>query len=122
MERVRNFVILHYCATERKDSPFWRYCKNMEIPPELENRIKLFCDNGVIPLTEKELFRIDSWTQVMFGQRLMPKFYHPIVDMMEDRHLNEFLKSIKTKVDATVGAMPSHQEFIDRYCKADLPR
>ena len=122
MERVRNFVILHYCATERKDSPFWRYCKNMEIPPELENRIKLFCDNGVIPLTEKELFRIDSWTQVMFGQRLMPKSYHPIVDMMEERHLNEFLKSIKTKVDATVGAMPSHQEFIDRYCKADFPR
>jgi tryptophan 7-halogenase len=118
MERVRNFVILHYCATERADSAFWRYCKGMEIPVELENRIKLFCETGIVPLTEKELFRIDSWTQVMFGQRLMPKSYHPIVNMMGDKNLSNFLKSIKENVNSRVAAMPSHQEFIDRYCKA----
>jgi tryptophan 7-halogenase len=118
MERIRNFIILHYHATERTDSSFWRYCKEMEIPQELTHRIKLFKDTGAVPLMQKELFLVDSWTQVMFGQRIMPEAYHPIVGMMSDEELNRFLQGLKMKVDNQVAQMPTHQQFIDRYCKA----
>lgn len=118
MDRVRNFIILHYHATERSDSAFWRYCKNMEIPAELAHRIQLFRDTGTIPLTEKELFRTDSWSQVMLGQHIMPETYHPIVDMMETVELERFLEGLKAKVNQEVAQMPSHQNFIDHYCKA----
>jgi tryptophan 7-halogenase len=118
MDRVRNFIILHYCATERDDSPFWRYCKSMEIPSALRHRIELFRETGAVPLQEKELFQVDSWTQVMIGQRIVPATYHPIVDQMGDAELKRFLEGLKENVAAKVVRMPSHQEFIDRYCKA----
>lgn len=118
MDRVRNFIILHYHATQRTDSAFWRYCKNMEIPQELAHRIELFRDTGNIPLTEKELFQTDSWSQVMLGQHIVPETYHPIVDMMETEELNRFLEGLKAKVQGEVAQMPSHQSFIDQYCKA----
>jgi tryptophan halogenase len=118
MDRTRNFIILHYHATQREDSAFWRYCKNMEIPAELAHRIALFRETGALPLEEKELFQTDSWTQVMLGQNIIPESYHPIVDMMKPEALNHFLESLKAKVRNEVNQMPSHQEFIDRYCKS----
>ena len=118
MDRVRNFIILHYHATERTDTAFWRYCKTMEIPEALAHRIQLFKDTGAVPLLEKELFLVDSWTQVMFGQHIMPERYHPIVDLMEERELDRFLKGLKAMVDKKLAQMPTHQAFIDSYCKA----
>jgi tryptophan halogenase len=118
MDRVRNFIVLHYHATNRDDSAFWRYCKHMEIPPELGQRIELFRESGVIPLGEKELFQTDSWTQVMLGQNIIPQSYHPLVDMMKTKDLEHFLEGLKAKVRAEVDHMPSHQSFLDKYCQA----
>jgi tryptophan halogenase len=118
MERVRNFIILHYKATARDDSAFWRYCKDMDIPEALAHRVQLFADTGAVPLQEKELFLVDSWTQVMLGQGIMPTGYHPIVDMMPPEDLRKFLAAIRSHVETSVGKMPSHQAFIDSYCKS----
>lgn len=118
MDRIRNFIVLHYCATERDDTPFWNYCRTMEIPEALRHRIELFRETGAIPLQEKELFQVDSWTQVMIGQRIVPKTYHPIVDLMGDAELKKFLHGLKENVSQKIARMPSHQEFIDHWCKA----
>ena len=120
MDRIRNFIVLHYYATERDDSPFWRYCKSMEIPEALRHRIELFRETGAIPLQEKELFQVDSWTQVMIGQRVIPRTYHPIVDQMSETELKRFLQGLKENVEQKVTRMPLHQEFIDRWCKAPM--
>lgn len=114
--RIRDFIILHYKATERDDSPFWRYCKDMEVPDDLQRRIDLFKEYGKSYQVENELFRLDSWTQVMLGQGLYPASYHPIVDLMPEQTLQHFLKSIAADVDKNIAMMPTHQEFIKKYC------
>jgi len=84
----------------------------------LRHRIELFKDIGSVPIEMKELFQIDSWTQVMLGQHIQPNAYHPIVDVMSDKELDNFLIMLKNKVRSQVNAMPEHQKFLDDYCKA----
>jgi len=116
--RIRNFIILHYKATERDDSPFWRYCKDMEVPSDLMHRINLFKDFGRSNQVEDELFRLDSWTQVMLGQGITPASHHPIVELMPEQELQHFLKSIATEVDKNISMMSTHQDFIKKYCSS----
>ena len=120
MERIRDFIILHYKATERDDTAFWRYCQNMQVPQTLAHRMALFKKTARVSITQSELFRTDSWTQEMMGQGIIPENYHQIVDQMSEQELSKFLQSIKAQVDGQVQQMPSHQEFIDHYCKAPL--
>jgi tryptophan halogenase len=115
---VRDFIVLHYHVTERDDTPFWRQCKDMKIPETLQHRIDLFRDSGRIFQKDNDIFTENSWSQVMLGQGLMPEEFHPIVNMMSDGELEKFLNAIKTSVNNLVDQLPTHQKFIDSYCKA----
>ncbi|MEP7243287.1 MAG: tryptophan halogenase family protein [Gammaproteobacteria bacterium] len=118
IERIRDFIVLHYHTTERDDTPFWRYCRNMEIPQTLARRIQLFGSTAHAFQVEGELFRVDSWTQVMLGQGILPRHYHPMARTMSDADLAQFLQGIRASVAQSVANLPSQADFIDRYCKA----
>ncbi len=117
-ERIRDFIILHYHATERNDAPLWNYCRTMSIPEHLENSIRLFRDSGRFFRDAEEMFALTSWVQVMLGQHIVPRSYHPAVDEMPEPELENFVDGVKRVIATCVDAMPLHQQFIDRYCKA----
>lgn len=116
-ETCRDFIILHYKVTERTDSEFWQYTKNMEIPEGLAHRIQLFKETGRVFRKNNELFD-DSWMQVMIGQGLEPESYHPIVDNMSEQELKRFLDHIKMNIQKTVEQLPSHQNYLNNGLKA----
>lgn len=118
IENIRDFIVLHYHVTNRRDTKFWRHCSSMPIPDSLQHRIDLFKQAGRVFKVPTELFGENSWTQVMLGQGLMPEQYHPIVNMMEDDELKVFLSGIHGSVGNLVRQLPDHQRFIDHYCKA----
>jgi tryptophan halogenase len=115
---IRDFIILHYCVTNRNDTPFWRFCRNMEIPDSLAHRIKLFKETGRVFRANSELFAENSWIQVMLGQGLVPEQHHPIVDVMDDEELERFMAQIKSNVEMTVAKLPNHEAYVQQYCKA----
>ena len=117
IENVRDFIILHYYATQRTDSPFWRHCRTMKIPGSLTHRINLFKETGRIFVGADELFRVDSWTQVMIGQGIVPKQYHPSVQDMSDEELILFLSKERKIIEDRVSKLPSHQEFINAFLR-----
>jgi tryptophan halogenase len=120
LEHIRDFIILHYHATQRTDSPFWQYCKQMEIPDSLKQRLDLFKETGRIFTSEGELFRVDSWSQVMLGQGVYPEQYHQIAAIMKQHELDKFLSDIRQTINKTVEGLPSHQSFLDEYCRSTL--
>ena len=121
-ERIRDFLILHYKATERDDSPFWRQCAQMEIPESLTRRIALFRGNGSIFREADELFTEVAWLQVMLGQGIEPQRQHPLADALDEGQLDEFLGNIRTLVGRAVGTLPPHERFVTEHCGApDAP-
>jgi tryptophan halogenase len=61
IEYIRDFIVLHYHVTNRQDSPFWRACRGMDIPPSLRHRIGLFRETGRVFRAPNELFVENSW-------------------------------------------------------------
>jgi tryptophan halogenase len=118
IERIRDFLILHYCATQRRDSEFWKYCAHMSIPAELDEKIRLFRDSGRFYRQADEMFALTSWVQVMIGQHIVPMGYHPLVDAVPEPELVQFSESVRSVIAACVAAMPLHEQFIARCCQA----
>ena len=115
---VRDFIILHYKATERSDSAFWNYCREMEVPASLTERMDLFRANGRVYREGNELFTKVSWLQVMHGQRITPKSYHPLADLLSETEIQTYLNEVEGVINACVNVMPTHAEFIAKNCAA----
>lgn len=118
MDNIRDFIVLHYKVTDRDDSRFWRHCKSMPVPASLTHRIEMFADAAKVYKHGNELFGESSWIQVMMGQGILPKQYHPIVDMMDDEELKAFLNNIKSTVKRKVDTLPAHADFVQHYCQS----
>lgn len=118
MEQIRDFLILHYKVTNRRDSPFWRHCAALPLPASLEQKIELFRETGRVFRKNDELFVENSWVQVMMGQGIMPESYHPIATRLRADELDRFLTMLRESVARTVASLPDHQAYIARYCAA----
>ena len=122
MEQIRDFLILHYKATERRDSPFWRQCADMEIPESLTHRIELFRETGRVFRKNEELFVENSWVQVMMGQGIMPRAYHPVATKLSGAELDHLLGGLRESVAKTVASLPDHQTYVAQYCGAQATK
>lgn len=118
VEKIRDFLILHYHVTERDDSEFWNYCRTMSIPDALTQKIEQFKKNGRIYRNSSEMFNDLSWLEVMHGQGIRPRAYHPLVDRMSVDAISQRLVGIKRVIDQSVDYMPTHAQFIAENCKA----
>jgi tryptophan halogenase len=119
-ERIRDFLILHYKVTSRNDSKFWDYCRNMDVPDSLRQKIELFKENAHVHRFNSELFNEISWVEVMLGQGLFPKGYHPLVDVLPAEEFDRRLAHVKRVLDTAVDYVPLHQKFINDNCKSTM--
>ncbi|WP_417450135.1 tryptophan halogenase family protein [Kordiimonas sp.] len=117
-ESIRDFIILHYYVTRRDDTAFWRDRQTMDIPDSLKHRLELYRHNGLVYKGEEDLFRIDSWVQVLLGQGFGTEAYHPAGRLMAPEKLRSSLASYAEGVRRTVEKLPRHEDFIAGYCAA----
>jgi tryptophan halogenase len=122
LEKIRDFIILHYKATERSDSPFWDRVREMGVPDSLAQRIALFRESAQVYQAPGELFQVDSWLQVMLGQRIQPQAFHHMGRLMPPQQLNGALDDLKRNVAGMVARLPQHQAFLDAYCAPPVSR
>jgi tryptophan halogenase len=117
-ERIRDFIVLHYWANQR-DGDFWEYCRTMELPKTLQDRIDVWRSNGRIFRENDELFAEESWIQVFIGQGIIPESYDPLVAIKSDPQIEQFLGNIAATIQRCVDVMPGHDEYVRKFCPAE---
>jgi tryptophan halogenase len=109
---IRDFLVLHYRATERDDTPFWDYCRTLEPPAGLAEKLAMFRSNGRVYREHQELFTETSWLAVMSGQGVEPQGYHPIADLLSDEETLHRLRHVREVIDQTANAMPRQDDYL----------
>lgn len=115
MERIRDFIILHYYANQRDGEPFWDDLRSMPIPEPLKHKIDLFRSTARVVPSFDELFDTRAWIHVMIGQNIMPESYHPVADLLPESRLREFLDGLERAHIAEVSRMPDHGAFVAKF-------
>ncbi|RZT05420.1 tryptophan halogenase [Duganella sp. CF402] len=119
IERIRDFIILHYHATERDDTPFWNYVRTMDIPDTLREKMELWRTRGRIVRVDNELFAEVGWLQVLEGQRVPAAGHHPLAQLLPEQEIADYLGDIASVIGKCVDQMPSHAAFIKARCAAN---
>jgi tryptophan halogenase len=115
-ERVRDFIILHYKLNGRTDSPMWQYCRDMEIPEKLSEKITAFKTKGEIIRYPWEIFGKDSWLAIFYGLNCTPDSYDKSVDKFSAELLSTELTKMRKNIKHSVDSSPSHVNFLKTYC------
>lgn len=112
IERIRDFVVLHYCATEREDTAFWRHCRAMTLPDSLAERIAVYRASGRVRPRPGELFTDLSWFYVLDGLGVKPASYDPLMDVVPAGQLREILgRMAEATAAGLTGARPHDSYF-----------
>jgi tryptophan halogenase len=114
-ERVRDFIVLHYHATQRDDAALWNYTRHMSIPDSLAYRLELFRERGVIASYKLGLFFDSSWIAVYMGQGVVPRRFDARLDDVPLDDLRRHARSLHGAIAAAADSLPTEAEFIARH-------
>ena len=115
-EQIRDFIILHYYANEREDSQFWKDMRHMDVPASLQRKINVYRATGNLFREQDDLFLDSSWLQVLLGQGIRAKDYHPMANHLSESQLRDMLKEIKQRNLQQLGHLPTHDQFLKYVC------
>ncbi|MFN5820742.1 MAG: tryptophan 7-halogenase, partial [Novosphingobium sp.] len=115
MERIRDFIVLHYKLMDR-DEPMWRHTAAMDVPDTLAFKIDHFRRYGRHIPRDMDLFAPPSWHAVHIGQFNLPEGTDPLGAYRPSGR--EWLDKLRSAMANEAARQPSHQAFIDQHCKA----
>ena len=120
VERVRDFIILHYCLTHRTE-PMWDYVRNMDLPDTLAHKIELWKAMGRVPLMTEESYQEPSWAAIFLGNGCLPGRYDPLVDRIDTARLARGMAARREAYAAWAERMPMQAAYIARHCAMKAP-
>ena len=115
-ERIRDFLILHYHATTRDDSPFWNYVRTMPIPDSLAEKMELWRRRARVVKYREGVFLDASWIAVYLGQGIVPQGWDPRAEIAATPERTQAVAALRAEIAHDVAARPDHRDFLDRYC------
>lgn len=111
-ERIRDFIILHYKASTRNDSPFWRYVNAMSIPESLSAKIETFKKNGRLISYAQETFQDASWISMYNGFNIVPDQSALKLEQKDIDGLTRMLEKMRSAIAVGIHYSPLHRDFL----------
>lgn len=110
-EEIRDFIVLHYCTTERTDTDFWLFRRSLPIPDSLGERIELFRATGQLRVSDDCLFKKPDWQAIFTGMGVIPHHHHPFADMGDFDRIHQMMRARRDQLEAAVQDLPVYHGF-----------
>lgn len=116
-EQIRDFIVMHYCTSQRSDSSFWQAISTRNVPESLTNKLKLFKSHGRILSNETDLFANDSWNTILTGMGVLPRTYDPVIDTLDAQKVSQLLDDVEQSLHHSVAQLLSHDQYLQQYIR-----
>jgi tryptophan 7-halogenase len=113
-ERIRDFIVLHYKATHRRDTDMWRACQTMTIPDTLKHKIEIYRAKGHMIHHEWESFRDPSWLSMYEGFGIYPQDVAFGLEGLTTSTLRDICQKMREDVASMASKMERHETFLNR--------
>ena len=116
-EHVRDFLILHYAASQREDSPFWRQCRALPLPEMLTYKRDLFTKTGRIAVLEHDTFQPASWLAIYTGLGIWPQRHEPVIDLFGSPGMAASFEAMPGMIRNAIATLPAHADYLEEVAK-----
>ena len=120
-EEVRDFIVLHFVGSNRRDTQFWRdLAEKVEVPDSLAEQLEFY--KYSLPLGERfrnYIFRDRSWACILAGMNRLPKDAYPLIAHFSAEEANRAFRDVEARTKDLVARLPGHREYLEHvYRKA----
>jgi tryptophan halogenase len=110
--RIRDFIILHYCLTARRDSPLWRDMATMELPETLAFKLHAWREACTLHQYDEEGFDATSWLAIHAGMKHWPDREDPVLKELPREDALRALRRRRDAIAAIVAGLPAHDAYL----------
>jgi tryptophan halogenase len=115
MDGVREFLTMHYCASSRSDTPFWKATKEVAVPAALAERLELWKHRLPDAMSVNPAyhgFEAYSYSVMLLGLGYVPEAPHPALARADDTRAEAMFEQMQSRVEALVEELPSQYEYL----------
>lgn len=115
LDGVREFLVLHYKASTRSDTPYWKAADERELPEGLAERLEVWkgrlpSESSVYPYYHG--FESYSYNVMLTGLGSGPERSHPALDLLDPTAAHERFAEIRRQAEHLVADLPSQYEYL----------
>ncbi|MGV9268870.1 tryptophan halogenase family protein [Kitasatospora sp. NPDC003701] len=115
LDGVKEFLVLHYRASAREDTPYWKATKTREIPEGLARRLELADSTLLDPATiypHYHGFEDYSWVTMLMGLGAEPERARPALSHIDPTSALAEFELLQAEAAELVKALPSTREYL----------
>jgi hypothetical protein len=112
-EDLRDFIVMHYCLTDRDDTEFWRAVRETPIPDTLQEKLAEYAESVITPDgTQLRLFETRSISAILSGLGFNFTKAPPGVDLIDDSAAMKMFEQIENERQLYSASLPDHYEYL----------
>ncbi|HZN18889.1 MAG TPA: tryptophan halogenase family protein [Micromonosporaceae bacterium] len=115
VDGVKEFLVLHYRAAQRNDTPYWKEAKVRPIPDGLGARLDtasshLLDNSGIYP--HYHGFELYSWNTMLLGLGFQPRRPRPALAHLDPAAARAELAAVRADAEKLINNMPSCYDYL----------
>ncbi|HEX6376083.1 MAG TPA: tryptophan halogenase family protein [Allosphingosinicella sp.] len=115
IDGVRDFLVLHYRAAGRTDTPFWRAVREAPAPPSLTERLELWksrLPNAKSIEPNYHGFEAYSYSVIILGMGYGAREPHPALARRDVDQAKQVFGQVREQARDLVSRLPSQREYL----------